>query len=294
MQSKEINRTVLVLGATGNQGGAVARQMLDTGCAVRAMTRKPESEKARELARMGAEIVQGDLNDTRSLEQALKGVWGVFAVFTMAESGVRWEEEQGKRFAELARDKGVRHYVYSSVASAGRKTGIPHFESKWQIEETVRGLGFPSHVILRPAFFMENFLGPMVRPGLEQGRLVMPLKPSTRLQMIAVEDIGKFARLAFDKFQQLNRSEIDLAGDEKTMLETADILSRELGREIKFEQIPDSELRKTSPDMATMFEWFDRVGLNADIPALVKKHGLQPMTLKQWAAKVKWPMPAHR
>src|SRR5437868_15434753 len=148
-------KLVVVTGATGKQGGATARELLAKVHKVRAMTRKPDSPAAREIAKLGAEVVAGDLNDAASLERSLVGAWGVFAVQNTWEAGVEGEEEQGVRLAEVARRAGVQHYVYSSVASAHRRTGIPHFENKWRIEQAVRKLGFPSYAILRPVFFME-------------------------------------------------------------------------------------------------------------------------------------------
>jgi uncharacterized protein YbjT (DUF2867 family) len=162
---------ILVTGATGHQGGATARELLRKGHRVRAMTRKPEGEKARALAARGAEVVQGDLDDPGSVERALAGAWGAFAVQNTWEAGVEREEEQGKRFAELARKVGVRHFVYSSVGSAHRRTGIPHFDNKWRVEETVRRAGFPSYTILRPVFFMENLSSPWFLPALKEGSL---------------------------------------------------------------------------------------------------------------------------
>jgi uncharacterized protein YbjT (DUF2867 family) len=189
---------ILVTGATGQQGGAVARQLLSSGHRVRALTRKPQGEAAMELANLGAEVMQGDLDDPQSLDRALTGIWGVFAVQNTWEAGVEHEEEQGKRLAEIAKKKNVQIFVYTSVGSAHRNTGIPHFDNKWRIEEKVRGLGFPSYTILRPVFFMENFISPSFKPGLKEGRLVIGIKPKTVLQMIAVEDIGKFGAQAFE------------------------------------------------------------------------------------------------
>ncbi len=277
--------SILVTGATGQQGGAVARELLSRGHKVRAMTRKPDSVAARELARLGAEVVKGDLDDASSLERALEGTWGTFAVQNTWEAGVEREEEQGKRFAEVARRKGVQHVVYSSVGSAHRKTGIPHFENKARIEKAVRGLKFRSYVILRPTFFMENWLSPWSKPGLDQGKLTIAVKPSTRLQMIAVGDIGKLGLRAFEDWEKLNRREIDFAGDERTMPETAEILGRALGRKIEFAPPPIDEVRKFSVDYATMLEWFDRVGFNVDIPRLKKEYGVSPLGLEEWARK---------
>src|SRR5437899_11431883 len=141
---------MLVTGATGHQGGAVARELLARKNTVRAMTRKPDSDAAKALTRQGAEVVKGDLNDAESLRRALQGAWGVFAVQNTWEAGVEGEETQGLRMAEIARKKGIQHYVYTSVGSAHRKTGIPHFENKWRVEDKVRSLGFPAYVVIRP------------------------------------------------------------------------------------------------------------------------------------------------
>lgn len=283
------NRTVLVTGATGQQGGAVAHELLSRGgYRVRAMTRKPDSDKARALKQAGAELVQGDLNDEASLRKAMEGAWGVFAVQNTWEAGVEGEEEQGKRQAKVARDAGVQHYVYTSVGSAHRKTGIPHFENKWRVEETVRSLEFPSHVIIRPVWFMENFLGPWQKPAIDQGKLALAIKPGTRLQMIAVEDIGKYGRWAFDEAAKLNRREIDLAGDELAPGEIARIISAAAGHPVEFAPPPIEEIRKSSEDFAIMLEWFDRVGYDADIAGNARESGIRPTRFAEWAARQKW------
>src|SRR5207253_10154011 len=142
------DRTILITGVTGHQGGAVAQALQGAGFHLRGLTRKPDSERAAALARHGVEIVQGDLDDEATLRRALVGAWGVFGVQNAGEAGVEREEAQGERLATLARESGVEHYVYTSVGSANKQTGIPHFDNKWRIEETVRGLRFPSHVIL--------------------------------------------------------------------------------------------------------------------------------------------------
>jgi uncharacterized protein YbjT (DUF2867 family) len=157
------NRTILITGVTGNQGGAVAHALHGAGFNLRGLTRKPDSEHATTLSRHGVDIVKGDLDDEASLRRALAGAWGVFSVQNTAEAGVEREETQGKRLATLARAAGVEHFVYTSVGSAHKRTGVPHFDNKWRIEETVRSLRFPSHVILRPVFFMENLLAPFSR-----------------------------------------------------------------------------------------------------------------------------------
>lgn len=279
---------ILITGATGQQGGAVARELLSRGHKVRAMTRNPGSDKAKALADLGAEVVQGDLDDAASLERAVTGAWGAFAVQNTWEAGVEGEEEQGKRFAEVAKKGGVQHLVYTSVASAQRETGIPHFDNKWRIEQRIRELGFPSTTIIRPVFFMENLLSPWFKPAIDSGQLTVGIQPDTRLQMIAVADIGKYGALAFEKHQELNGREIDLAGDERTMPETAEVLSEATGHPVAFAPTPIEEVRQFSADFAAMLEWFDRVGYDADISGVAAKLGVRPRTLDQWAAAATW------
>ncbi len=274
-------RLVLVTGATGRQGGATLRHLAGRGgVRLRAMTRKPESDAAKAVAALGAEVVQGDLDDAASLERALAGCWGAFAVQNTWEAGVAREEEQGKRFAEVARRQGVQHYVYTSVGSAHLRTGIPHFDNKARVEQTVRELKFPSHVILRPVFFMEN----LVTPSFLQGdKLVTAMRPTTKLQMIAADDIGRFAAQAFLEPERWGGTETDLAGDAVTMPEAAAAVSGIVGRTVTFEPIPIDAVRKISEDFAAMLEWFERVGYSVDIPSLETRWGIRPTTLREWA-----------
>jgi uncharacterized protein YbjT (DUF2867 family) len=274
-------RTIVISGATGKQGGAVIRALTGKGFRLRAMTRKTDSAAALALAAAGVELVRGDLDDAASLEAALTGAWGTLAVQNTWEAGVEKEEEQGKRFATIARKAGVQHFVYQSVGSAHRHTGIPHFDNKARIEDTVRSLNFPSHVIVRPVFFMENLPSPWFLNG---DKLYAAMKPTTVLQMIAVSDIGQYGARAFTDAETLNRREIDIAGDAVTMPQAAATLSRAMGRTVEFVQVPIEEVRKNNEDFALMLEWFDRVGYDADIPALTREFGIPPTTLAAWAA----------
>jgi len=276
------DRTILITGVTGHQGGAVARALKSSGFRLRGMTRKPESEPAAALARDGVEVVKGDLDDEATLRRALAGAWGVFGVQNTWEAGVEREEAQGKRLATLAREAGVEHYVYTSVGSAHKRTGVPHFDNKWRIEETVRGLRFPSHVILRPVAFMENLLAPF---SLQGDTLTWALGPATKLQMIAVDDIGWFGARAFTEAAALNRREIDIAGDVRTMPEVAKILTEALGRPIAFVQTPIAQVRQYSEDTALMLEWFERVGYSADIAGLEREFGRALTKLADWARR---------
>src|SRR5438270_4394617 len=276
------DRTILITGVTGDQGGAVAQALQGSGFRLRGMTRKPDGERAAALARHGVDVVKGDLDDEATLRRALAGAWGVFGVQNTWEAGVEREEAQGKRLATLAHEAGVEHYVYTSVGSADKQTGVPHFDNKGRIEETVRGLRFPSHVILRPVFFMENLVAPF---SLQGSTLAWALGVCTKLQMIAVVDIGWFGARAFTDAAGLNRRELDLAGDVRTMTEAAEILTEALGRPITFAQTPIEGVRQYSKEMATMLEWFESVGYSVDIAGLEREFGRTLTKLPDWARR---------
>ena len=279
---------ILITGATGQQGGATARALLAAGHKVVAMTRNPSSPKAEELAVLGAELVQADLDDEASLRSGLEGKWGVYAVQNTWEAGVEGEEEQGKRLARLAKEAGVQHFVYASVGSADQATGIPHFDNKYRIKETVRELGFPSYVILRPAFFMENWTSPFFKPGVDDGAVAIAVLPDTQIQMVAVEDIGEYGKMAFEQHQELNGQAIDFAGDEMTPLQLATTLSEVTGREIKHFQVPIEQVREFSDDFAIMLEWFDAVGYSVDIQGNKERYGIPATGFEDWASSVTW------
>ena len=278
-----MSKVVVISGATGQQGGATLRALAGKGFSIRALTRTPDSNAAKALRTLGAEIVKADLDDEASVRAALKGAWGAYAVQNTWTAGVEGEEAQGHRFATAAHTEGVQHYVYASVASADRKTGIPHFENKFRVENTVRSLNFPSYSIIRPVFFMENLVSPFFLNG---DKIVSALDPDTRLQMIAVSDVGQYGALAFTdaRFKHL---EIDIAGDTMTMPQAAATLSKALGKPLEYLRIPMTEIRKNSEDFALMLEWFERVGFDVDIAGKAKQYGVPPTTLGTWAARLR-------
>jgi len=279
------NRTILITGATGQQGGATARALAGKGFTLRAMTRNPDSDAAKALAAAtGAELVKGELDDAASLKAALAGAWGAYAVQNTWTAGVDGEEAQGKRLATAAREAGVEHYVYASVASADRKTGIPHFDNKSRVEDLIRGLGFPSYAIIRPVFFMENLASAWFLNG---DKMYSALKPTTILQMIAVSDIGQYGALAFTDAARFKNLELDIAGDAVTLPQAAAAMSKGLGRQIDYVQIPIAEVRKNSEDFALMLEWFEAVGYDADIAGNARTYGVKPTTIGEWAAQLK-------
>lgn len=278
------DKRILVTGATGRQGGAVVRHLLKDGWKVRALTRHPDQPAARTLREMGVEICQGDLNTLTETDNCFSDLHGIFSVQNAWEAGPEGEVREGKRLADIAQKIGIKHFVYSSVGGAERHTGVPHFDSKWQIEEHIRSLGLP-YTIFRPVFFMDNFLGRDFRSQLMEGVLRMPLPPDKPLQMIAVTDIGAFVAMAFRDPDQWLGKELELAGDELTMPQAAEIAHRTLGVPIRYEELPIDQVRQQSPETAIMFEWFNREGYKADIAALRKMYP-PLLTLEEWIHKL--------
>ena len=275
---QNVERLILVTGATGKQGGAVARSLLDRGFRVRALTRDPQRPEAQALTEQGAEVVQGDMEDRSAMNRVLEGAYGVFSVQNFWESGYDREVQQGKAVADAAKEAGVEHFVYSSVGSAYRETGISHFDSKWEIEKHVRELGLP-YTILRPVFFMQNW--EMMQEHILGGTLAQPLDPDKPFQQVAVEDIGAFAAVAFEHPDEWIRREVDLAGDEQTMPEIAETFGRVIGREVDYYQVPwDQFEEQMGEEYAVMYRWFNEVGYEADIAALRQEY--PELTTFEW------------
>lgn len=276
---KSSKRLILLTGATGHQGGAALRRLREKGFPVRALTRDPDKPAARALVGHGTEVIRGDLNDPVSLTRALDGVDGVYSVQTFAQQGVEGEIRQGINLAGAAKRLRVSHFVYSSVASADQKTGIPHFESKYHIEEHIRATGL-RYTFLRPVFFMENWL--RMKDKIEQGTLALPLSPDKRMQMIAVDDIGAFVTMAFERPGHWQGRVMEIAGDELSMSELAQAFSRAAGREVRYVQVPwDQFEQQAGHAMAVMYRWYEDVGFHVDIPA-VRQEYPNLMTFERW------------
>ncbi len=264
--AKKAQKTILVTGATGHQGGAVFHHLRKSNkFALRVLTRDPDKPAARGLVGSGVDVVRGDLDDPASLRRALEDVYGVYSVQDWS-GGAETEVRQGNNLIDAARQQAISHFIYSSVGGADEKTGIPHFESKFQIEEHLRASGLP-HTIFRPVFFMENWLGS--RDHIARGALVLPLTPETHLQMIAVDDIGAFVAAAFEKPGRWIGRTVQIAGDDLSMNAIAQAFSTIAGHEVRYQQMPFDEFeKKAGHEMAVMYRWFQDVGYKVDIPAL--------------------------
>lgn len=280
---------VLVTGATGQQGGHVAGELLSRGHGVRALTRKPESPAAAALAKRGVTIVSGDFADQKSLERAANGVDAVFAMATPFGVGEKAETRDGINIVRAASSAGVKHLVYSSVAGADRASGVPHFDSKYEVEKELRKSGVP-FTIVAPVFFMDNLLSPWMAAGIAKGSIAMALPATRRLQQIAVADIAKFTALVIERRGEFLGKRIDIASDELTGTTAAAVLSEVAGRKIEYAALPIVAARKQSEDVAKMFEWFDRVGYDADVVGLrVLYPEVKWQRFSEWAQKENWP-----
>jgi uncharacterized protein YbjT (DUF2867 family) len=282
------SKLVLVTGATGKQGGAVVEALLTQGHQVRALTRNSASPTANRLREHGVEIAVGDFTDHDSLVRAARGADAVYAMTTPYEQGAEKETAQGITVTDAVKAAGVTHFIYSSVASANRATGIRHFDGKYAVEKHLQASGVP-YTIVAPVFFMENLLQPWTLSSLRQGKLAMALPASRSLQQITVADIGAFVAAVIERSGTVFGRRFDIAGDELTGEEAAATLSKVTGRSVHYEGFPPDVLRAQSEDMALMFEWFDSTGYAADIKSLrrdfpeVKWH-----TFEQWARQQDW------
>jgi uncharacterized protein YbjT (DUF2867 family) len=269
--------------------------MLPKGWKLRALTRNPNNHAAQDLARKGVEVVQGDLEDPASIARAVTGAYGIYSVQDFWAVGAKREVQQGKNIAEAAKKAGVKHFVYSSVGGAERSTGIPHWESKWEIEKYIRSLGLPATVI-RPASFMETYYIDQVEIGILKGKLADPIRGDKPYQMIATDDIGAFVALAFERPAEFIGKELEIAGSELTNLEAAQVFSRVLGKPVKFQKLPLPLVRLIlGKEFYLMFRWFNEAGYKADIPGLRRAYPeVHLHTLEEWLRSEGWHKRAKR
>jgi uncharacterized protein YbjT (DUF2867 family) len=254
---------VLVLGATGGQGGAVASALLARGTRVRALVRRPDQPSVRRLTERGAEAVVGSLDDRRALAAAMRGVAGVFALTTPFEAGVDAEVAQGRAIVAAAVDEQVPHLVFSSVAGANQHSGVPHFESKAVIEAELAETGLP-YTITAPTYFYDNALGGMDR--ILAGILDLPLPPDRPLQQLARPDMGAFVAKVINDPKPYVGQRIELASDAVTPAQMAGLLSAALGRPVRLEYTPVESIG--NPDMHAMWTFLNGPGYRVDLEAL--------------------------
>lgn len=278
--------TVVVTGSTGKQGGAVARGLLARGHKVRAVTRDPNSSQAKSLANAGATLVTASLEDTTAITKALEGATSLFAMTTPFGGGTDAETRQGIAAADAAKAAGI-HLVFTSVGSANRQTGVPHFDSKYEVEKHIAKVGARA-TILAPVAFMENLY--FAKEQLAQGIYASALPPARALAQVAVVDIGAVAVRVLEDAGRFMGKRFDLAGDELTGNDAMSILSRVTGHNFSYFQIPlDVVRQRMGNDAVKMYEWFDRVGFAVDRAALRREFpDIAFQDFESWAKKQDW------
>ncbi|GII52083.1 NmrA family transcriptional regulator [Planotetraspora thailandica] len=280
-------KTIVVVGATGLQGRAVTAQLLADGWQVRAITRNPDAPAARALAQAGAELARAEMDDVASLIGAAEGAYGLFSVQPTvgspgtpagfsAQDEVRW----GRNVADAAHAAGVRHLVYASLAGAGRHNTekLPQNTiNKWRIEQHITRLGLPA-TFLRPVSFMENYTGAY---HLHDGTVATAFSADVPQQIMAVDDVGAFAALAFSRPDEWIGRAVDLAGDELTPRQIAADISASIDRPLPYIQIPIEAIAQAGAEFAYAYTWLNDRGYRADVAFTRALHpGL--MDLRTW------------
>jgi uncharacterized protein YbjT (DUF2867 family) len=277
--------TVVVTGSTGKQGGAVARALLERGHKVRAITRDPNSSQAKLLANAGATLVAASLEDTAATRKALDGATSLFAM-TVPFGGTEAETRQGIAAADAAKAAGV-HLVFTSVGSANLHTGVPHFDSKYEVERHIAKIGVRA-TILAPVAFMENLF--FVKEQLAKGIYASAVPPARPLAQVAVADIGAATVRVLEDAGRFTGKRIELVGDELSGNDAMAILTRVSGRSFTYFQVPlDVVRQRMGEDAVKMYEWFDRVGYTLDRAALHREFpDLAFHDFESWAKTQDW------
>jgi uncharacterized protein YbjT (DUF2867 family) len=283
----EVQR-VLVVGATGNQGGVTADNLLaaDREFTVRGLTRTPDSEAAKTLAERGVDVRRGDLNDKATLRPAVEGVDAVVIVTNIWSAGFAESVRQGKNVADVAVEKGVEHVVFSGAGYHDRDLGLAALEPAGELEEYIRSLDVPA-TYLRPVWFMHN-LEPAFEDVLD-GTLALPVDAAVTLQMLAVDDVGRAITRVLAAPDEFAGDGIDLAGDEHTLSEMAHILSDVTGADVQPYSVPNEDAREQMGDaMAALFQWFDDEGYEVDIELVERRFGFEFTSFREYLESNGW------
>ena len=294
-----MSKLITVFGATGQQGGAVARALLAKGYKVRAVTRNPDNPKAKELQTKGAELVQvKNMDDVASLETAIKGAYGVFLVTNYwgmlaenPETAYDREIAQGKAAGDLCKKLGVKHLVYSGLEYVKEIIGkpCPHFDSKGIVEKYLDETGVP-YTSARYSFYYDNFATMLTPQKNDDGTYTLTMPAKGAMDGIGVEDGGPAVAAIFDNPEKYIGKKIGLSGDKITLSEYVAILSKVTGKTLTYNEVPYEVFAKFpfpgADDLAVMFEFYD-VG-NPE-RSIEETRALNPSTttFQQWAEKNK-------
>jgi uncharacterized protein YbjT (DUF2867 family) len=269
--------SILVLGATGTQGGAVARSLLAAGYAVQALVRETGSARAQALAQEGIELVHGDLLDRPSLTYAFSGADAVYAITTPFEHGAGEEERQGETIIAAAADAGLGWLLFGSVASAGRAP-VPHFISKGHVEQRLAASEL-AWTVIAPSYFYENVLGSM--PAIRERRLPMAVPADKPLHQVALADLGAVVAAVLARRDEHLGQRVEIAGDAPTPAEMAAAFGA------SYESVPLEGVRERSEDMFAMYSFLSAQGYGIDVAAVRALYPEVPWTsFAEWASRV--------
>jgi uncharacterized protein YbjT (DUF2867 family) len=277
-------RTIVVTGATGLQGNAVTRYLLLERWHVRALTRKASSQKAQALSALGADIVQGDMNDPASLTRVFEGAYGVFSVQNPVLSGVEGEIRQGKNVADVAKQVGIEHLVYSSAGTGNQATGIPSWESKLVIETHMKELDLPL-TILRPMAFMELMIEKKFFPAISTWHIMPKLMGSMRkIAWLCADDFGIIVAKVFAEPDRFISQDLKLASDVQSIDECRTIYRDVIGKNPPRFPMPVWLFERfgfVGKDLSIMWQWLQSAVIDLDTRPTLSIHP-QALTIHSW------------
>jgi uncharacterized protein YbjT (DUF2867 family) len=252
----ENKKNIFVTGITGNQGSAVTRYLLDNGHNVIGLTRNSNSEKAQHWKNQGVKIIEGNLNDSSTYQSEMNKSDAIY--FVQSLQGKNSEIKQGKRFIDTIATNDVGHLVYASVLGADLNTGVPHFDSKYEIEKYIRSSNI-NYTIIRPASFYENHLNPQVANGIKKGKYTSPLNKTCKQQMIGIDDIGKISAQVISNPQKYSGRTLSIATDENQIGNIPQLFSEAIKRPVKYKKLPGFIVRLVmGNDLHKMFKYMNQ------------------------------------
>jgi len=276
------DKTIVVIGATGRQGGQVAQNLIRQGWRVRGMTRKPEGKKAAALKALGVEVVKADLDDPTSLETAFENAYGIYNMQAHAPGKIEVEIRQGRNAAQAAKRTGIKHLVYGSAGPGQTKTGIEQWDAKREVTQTMKELGLPL-TVLRPMAFMELMSDPTYYPNSSTWYIWPKLMGTERkIPWISVQDLGAIAAKAFANPEEYLGRDLPLAADAQSLAECREIYREVNGKFPSRFPMPMFLFEKfVGKDVATMWRWLRTNPVSLDTNPTLAVHP-QAMTIPAW------------
>lgn len=280
-------RTIAVVGATGRQGREVIRNLLEKGWKARALTRKPESKKAKALQQLGAEVIKVELDDKASLEAAFENAYGVYNMQAPVPGRIEVEIRQGRNVAEAAKRTGVRHVVYGSAGVGNQKTGIEQWDAKIEVTQAMKDLDLPL-TTLRPMAFMELMSDPSYYPNTSVWYIWPRLSGSgCRIVWLSVQDLGVIAAKVFADPDEYIGRELALASDVQSLENCREIYKEVMGKYPSRFPMPMFMFEKfVGRDIPNMWRWLRTNPVSLDIRQTMSIYP-QAQTVRSWLEGVK-------